>query len=205
MYKLIVKNLSKRFGYRKVFSDINFELSIGESIAIIGPNGSGKSTLILTLLGQYRPSKGKVLYLNNNQQELSEENFRSSCALVSPYLQLYSQLTAEENLQFFATLRGLTITGKRIDELLNRVGLEGRGHDLVGEYSSGMTQRLKYALALMSNPDILFLDEPTSNLDDDGKQVVFDIVKEFRTNSIVIIATNERDEYDLAQNQCRLN
>ena len=114
--------------------------------------------------------------------------------MISPYLNLYDQLTAEENLKFFSTVSGLNITGKEIEALLVRVGLGGRGMDYVGGYSSGMKQRLKYATALLKNPGFLFLDEPTSNLDDDGKQIVFDIIKEYKPQSIVIIATNDKED-----------
>ncbi len=203
MYKLVVENLAKRFDSRIVFKDISFELTSGESIAITGPNGSGKSTLILCMLSQYRPNKGKVSYLSD-QKILSEEEIQQNCGLVSPYLNLYGQLTAEENIKFFTSIRGKNITGNEINDLLIKVGLEGRGNDNVAEYSSGMNQRLKYAVALANKPNILFLDEPTSNLDDQGKDAIASIIEEVRLNSIIVIATNEKEEYSLATNKCRL-
>jgi len=204
MYKLSAEKLSKRFGPRKVFADINFELTDGQSLAVVGPNGSGKTTLMLTLLGGYHPSRGKVLYLNDGQV-ISDESLRDKTALVAPYINLYDSLTAEENLVFFTTMAGGRVTGKELSGLLERVGLEGRGDDPVGSYSSGMKQRLKYAAAILKKPEFLFLDEPTSNLDEDGKKIVFDIIEEFKQKSIVVIATNEPKERDLAEQVCQVN
>ncbi len=204
MYRLTATNLYKRFGDRKVINDINFDLSTGDSMAIVGANGSGKSTLLMLLLAALHPSKGKIAYFENERQ-LTDAEIRASTSLVSPYLNLYDGLTAEENLIFFSTVSGGNITGKEINSLLTRVGLEGRGPDAVGSYSSGMKQRLKYAVALLNAPAFLFLDEPTSNLDEAGKKIVFEIVEEYRKNTIILIATNEKEEQSLAQKLCRVS
>lgn len=200
MYGLTATNLSKRFGPRKVFSEVTFELTAGQSLAVVGPNGSGKSTLLQTLLGVLRPNKGEVIFTHNGNK-LDESGIRSSTALVAPYLNLYDQLTGEENLQFFATVSGGAVTGKEINRLLAKVGLEGRGSDRVGEYSSGMKQRIKYAVALLGQPGFLFLDEPTANLDEDGKRVVEQIIEEHRSGAVIVIATNDKEEYRLARQQ----
>lgn len=203
MYTLKVENLGKRFGSRKVFSDLSFELTTGQSISITGRNGSGKTTLLMLLLGLHHASQGSVSYLRK-AEPLLDGAVRASTALVSPYLNLYDQLTGEENLVFFATLSGINLSGKRIDELLATVGLEGRGVDPVGAYSSGMKQRLKYAVALFKEPAYLFLDEPTSNLDVDGKLFVRQLVESRRRDSIVVIATNEEEDYSLNDGLIRL-
>jgi len=204
MYELKTKDISKRFGPRKVFSKINFELSTGQSLAVVGPNGSGKSTLLKVLLSLLLPTKGTVTFLKDGQP-MKEADIRHAVSFVSPYLNLYDHLTAEENLKFFATVAGDYVTGKEINGLLNRVGLEGRGDDFVMGYSSGMKQRLKYAVALLNHPAFLFFDEPTSNLDEAGKKIVSDIIEDYRKKSIIIIATNEKEEYGFAEQLCRVN
>ncbi len=204
MYNLNVSRLSKRFGARKVFADIDFGLQTGQSLAVVGPNGSGKSTLLKVLLNLLRATKGEIAYLND-EKPMDEAAIRAGISFVAPYLSLYDHLTAEENLVFFSSVAGDHVTGKEINRLLAMVGLEGRGGDFVAGYSSGMKQRLKYAVALLNKPHFLFLDEPTSNLDDAGKAIVMDIIEQHRSNSIVIIATNEQQEYGLAEQICRLD
>jgi heme exporter protein A len=203
MYTLTVDNLGKLFGFRKVFAGISFELNTGQSLAITGRNGTGKSTLLMLLLGLYHPTRGEVKF-SLDGEALNDSQTRLATSLVSPYLNLYDQLTGEENLTFLATVSGLQLTGKKIDELLATVGLQGRGVDLVGTYSSGMKQRLKYAAALLKDPVFLFLDEPTSNLDPDGKEMVRHIISERRSESVIIIATNEEEEYSLTDGTIRL-
>ncbi len=204
MLAIKVENLGKSFGERRVISSLNLELRQGESVAITGPNGSGKTTLLKLLLALLRPSSGKVTYYDDDRV-LSREELRHRISFVSPYLSLYDQLSAEENLQFFTAVRGGNITGKNIDSLLLRVGLDGRGMDLVSEYSTGMKQRLKYAVALSNKPDFLLIDEPSSGLDDSGKAMMTALIEEQRAGSIIIIATNEKEEYSLASQQCRLD
>jgi len=204
MCRLSVTNLAKRFGPRKVFSDISFQLETGDSLAVVGPNGSGKTTLLMTILNGYHPTRGEVTFYRGGRR-LAESQVRTSSSLVAPYLNFYDDLTAEENLKFFASVTGRNVTGKEINSLLARVGLEGRGMDLIRAYSSGMKQRLKYAVALLGRPEFLFLDEPTSSLDEHGKRIVFDMIEEYRKNGILVIATNEREEYSLASNLCRLD
>lgn len=204
MNKLRVSDISKRFEARKVFSKISFELDTGQSIAVVGPNGSGKSTMLKVLLSLLRPTRGTIEFIQDGSQ-MSDSQIRSAVSFVAPYLNLYDHLTAEENLKFFSTVAGSSVTGKQINALLSRVGLEGRGEDFVQGYSSGMKQRLKYAVALLNEPKYLFLDEPSSNLDEAGRKVVNDIVEEYRSRSIIIIATNEKEEYSLAEQLCRVN
>lgn len=203
MHRLVADHLFKRFGRRKVINDISFELKTGESIAVVGPNGSGKSTLLMILLAALHPTKGSVSYFEGDTL-LDDTGVRARTSLVSPYLNLYDTLTAEENLLFFTTVSGGYITGKEINALLAKVGLEGRGSDQVGAYSSGMKQRLKYAVALVNKPAFLFLDEPTSNLDEDGKKIVHDVIEEYRHQAIIVIATNEKEEQSYAGQLCRI-
>lgn len=203
VFSLNAVNLSKRFGSRTVFSGINLHLEKGNSVAITGPNGSGKTTLLKVLLNLIRPNTGEITFLIG-ESKLEENEFRATTSLVSPYLNLYDQLSAEENIQFFTSVRGGNITGKEIEALLDKVGLNKRGLDLVSTYSTGMKQRLKYAVALSNNPKFLFLDEPMSGLDDDGKAIVTQIIHSIRNHAVIIVATNEKEEYALGTKQCRL-
>ncbi len=204
MFRLAATNISQRFEHRRLFADLSVDLQTGDSLAVTGPNGSGKSTLLLILARLLRPTKGEVQYFQD-ETVLEEGGWRGGIGFVAPYMSLYDQLSGEENLQFFAGLSGSNLTGRRINELLDLVGLDGRGHDLVGQYSSGMKQRLKYAVSLRSDPAWLFLDEPTANLDGPGKQMIRSVIDRCRSTSVVVIATNEAEEYELAQQQCQLD
>ena len=203
MLKLDVQNLAKRFGARKVFDNISFTLEPGQSIAIVGPNGSGKTTLLRLLIGFSIPTKGRVVY-SEEGKHLDFDSYRKHLAFVSPYLALYGSLTARENLHFISRVNGDKVSDPEIESALALVGLEGRGDDFVSAHSSGMLQRLKYAAAVLKNPAILMIDEPTSNLDDSGKKIIFDLIDKSRKDCIIILATNEKEEYSLADRLCQL-
>ena len=203
MLKLDVNKISKCFGQRPVFKDISFSLESGSSIAIVGPNGSGKSTLLRLLAGLLRPTSGEAVFYFDKKR-LSFEYFRKRMAMVAPYISLYSALTAVENIRFFAEVNGFRINRSDIENILSRVGLGKRADDPVGEYSSGMHQRLKYAVAFSKKPEILLVDEPSANLDEDGKKIIYNAINSSRENSIVIVATNEKEEYSLAEGICQL-
>ena len=200
MYKFEVTNLSKRYGRLKLFENINFSLSTGDSLAITGPNGSGKSTLAKIFLKAVIPNKGEMRFTRDDK-ELEADSQRILTAFVAPYLNYYAPLTAEENIIFFASISGINITGKEINALLEKVGLEGRGMDMLSTYSSGMLQRLKYIIALIKKPALMIIDEPTANLDEQGKIIVRNIIEELRGSTILIIATNEKNDYALANKE----
>ncbi len=192
--RLIAEGLAKEFQRRTIFQDISFELSAGDSLAITGRNGSGKSTLVKILAGLLTQTKGSVTY-KIGVRTLGEHEVRSRIGLVSPYLQLYDEFTGLENLMVLSRIRanGLPVEN-RAEELLTQFGLALRKDDFVRGYSSGMKQRLKYAFALLHRPSILFLDEPTSNLDAEGIDVVKQIVASQRKEGILIVATNDEEE-----------
>ena len=203
MYRIAVADLAKRFGSRWLFQDLSFDLTTGDSLAITGPNGSGKSTLLQILLGLIRPSGGAITYLSD-ETSLEQRQCHQLTGFVAPYLFLYDQLTGEENLKFFSSVAGRSVTGKGINAALELVGLGGRGEDPVGHYSSGMKQRLKYAVAVISEPAFLVLDEPFANLDDAGRGFVMELVSRTRQRTILVLATNEKGEADLAGHRIQL-
>ncbi len=199
-----VSGIQKSFGNRKVLKDINFTIGTPNSIGITGHNGSGKSTLMKILAQIVSPTKGKVT-IKCDDNELPAERHLEVIKMVAPEMALYEMLTAYENLRFFATLASVPMPKAEQDRLLEMVGLADRGDDLVGAYSSGMKQRLKYAVALLARPEVLLLDEPTSNLDDEGKQIVINIMKQQQNERILIIATNEQEDLKRVASVIRLD
>lgn len=191
--KFQAQNISKYFGEKMIFEDINFELSGGQSAAIVGPNGSGKTTLVKIICNLIRPTKGNIVY-SVNDTPVGMDNIYKNIGLVSPYLELYEDLTARENLLFFAKLKKVTEAQNRISELMSQLNLSGRENDQVKTYSSGMRQRLKYVFALLDKPRVLILDEPTSNLDTDGTDRVYQIMEEQKKQNILILATNDSND-----------
>lgn len=190
-----LEQVAHRFGERAIFAPVSFEISSGQVGIITGPNGAGKSTLFRIIAGLLMPAQGTVT-VEVGGQTLSAEARRRAIGYVAPDLTLYRELTAAENLLFFARLRGITLTRDDLIRLLSEVGLRGRGRDLVGTYSSGMRQRLKYAFALFHNPPILLLDEPTANLDEEGIALVERLIaaRRARPGELTLIATNETRE-----------
>jgi len=195
-YSIQAQNLSKLFGRRLIFKDINFNWSEKGVFGISGPNGSGKSTLVKIVAGLIAPSSGKITHKNSGS-EIIPEKLHNHIGFVSPYLVLYEEFSAWENLKIFAKIRGVDFNEEKVNYYLTQFLLETRKNDLVKTYSSGMKQRLKFIFALTHSPEVLIFDEPTSNLDEEGKKVVYNIVNEEGKHRIVIIASNETKDLEL--------
>lgn len=184
--------------------DVSLSLGIGDSLAVTGPNGSGKTTLLRILAGLTLPSRGKVEFFHEDKR-LARNETRNLVSYIGPELALYDSLTAAENLRFFALLRGISLDRALIGQIMEMVGLGGREDDFYHAYSSGMKQRLKYAVALLNDPVFLLLDEPTANLDKEGKIVVSGIITRQKEQGVLIVATNEKEEYGFAEKRYRLD
>lgn len=181
--KIFFDDVSLTFDTHEVFKNLTIELSAGKIFGIVGKNGSGKSTF-LKLAGKIlKPDSGEV-------KIFGEKNI----AAVTPEMKIYDNLTATENLKFFSKLRGKNLSDKNIFELGRRVGLdfENFGAVQVQNFSTGMKQRLKFAILLSVDAEIWLLDEPTSNLDDDGKNIFHSEIKTGRQlGKIILLATND--------------
>jgi len=195
-YSIQSTNLTKLFGRRLIFKEINFNWCDRGIYGISGPNGSGKSTLVKIVAGLIAPSQGKITH-SNSEGEIIPEKLHNHIGFVSPYLILYEEFSAWENLKIFAEIRGVLFNDEHILFYLEQFLLDTRKDDLVKTYSSGMKQRLKFLFALMHSPEVLIFDEPTSNLDEEGKKVVYDIVREEAKTKIVVIASNETKDLEL--------
>ncbi|MCB0732630.1 MAG: ABC transporter ATP-binding protein [Ignavibacteriae bacterium] len=194
-YTLSFQNVTKLFGRRLIFKDINANFSSGNIYGFSGRNGSGKSTLIKIAAGLISPTSGKIIH-SDSGKEVIEEKLHNKIGFVSPYLVLYDEFNAEENLYHFAKIRGINYNQERVEYLLNEFELFPRRNDLLKGFSSGMLQRMKFIFALFYSSNILFFDEPTSNLDTAGKDKVYEIIENEGKKNLVIVATNE--ESDLA-------
>lgn len=191
--QLKLTNIALNYGVRRVFSGVDLTLNPGEVLVVSGSNGSGKSSLLRVLCGLQRPSLGEARYYIGDQV-YTPDQATWLIGWVAPDLHLYRELTAIENLQFFAQVRGIQRSIPDLEALLEELGLGGRGHDLLAAYSSGMTQRLRYAYALLHQPPVLLLDEPTVTLDERGAAVVERVVARQRERGMSIIATNDPRE-----------
>jgi heme exporter protein A len=201
--ELVVEDLAIDYGARRVVAGVSLSLAIGETLVVAGSNGSGKSSLLRVMCGLQRPSRGQVRY-RASQGLLQPHEARALIGWLSPDLQLYRELTAIENLRFFADLRGLALSDADLRERLAEVGLAGRGDDLLAAYSSGMAQRLRYAYALLHSPPVLLLDEPTVTFDERGAALFAQVVERQRAHGMLVIATNDPRELQYGDYLLRL-
>jgi heme exporter protein A len=194
----------KRFGSRTVLSNVSGAVRPGVVIVVTGPNGSGKSTLLNILSGSLRPSSGRVRYLDTGH-EVERARWFERLGMAAPDMAVYEELTAIENLRFFARVRGVDVDDRRLGDLLDELGLAARDQRRrVGTYSSGMRQRVKLAQAVVHEPGVLLLDEPSSNLDEAGHQATAALVARFRAHTAVAVATNDPREVAWGDAQIQL-
>ena len=197
-------DVAKRYDLRVVFRSVSGEAVPGEVLVITGPNGSGKSTLLAILCGLIRPTRGGVSHTLNGEAVVREE-WRHHLGVVAPAMSVYEELDAMENLLFFARVRGMVGADPRCFECLELVGLEPDRRTPVRGYSTGMAQRLKIAQALLHDPAVLFLDEPGSNLDPEGKEWLGEYIHGLAAvGKTVVMATNDREEMEWGRSHVAL-
>lgn len=187
-------NLVYQYGDLTAVNDISFHVQLGEVLGFLGPNGAGKTTTVKILTGQLKPKRGQATLLGMDITK-DPSKVKAQIGVSFETSNLYEQMTAEENLTLFARLFG--IKGFDPRELLEKVGLGGRGSERVEGYSKGMKQRLMVARALVNQPRILFLDEPTEGLDPVSADSIRNIILEERERgTAVFLTTHDMMEAD---------
>ncbi len=191
--RITAKNLSKRFNREWIFKDLNYEFTTPGTYAIIGPNGSGKSTLLQVLWGQMVPTAGTLLY-ESNQQEILQPDFFKHISVATPYMDLIDEFTLIEMVKFHFSFKEIR-DNRSIDDLIELFGLSHARDKAIGNFSSGMRQRLKLGIAFYSNCDALFLDEPTTNLDRKAIDWYSKHLEQVPNSTLIFIASNQEHEY----------
>jgi len=191
-----VEDVSRHFGRRRALSHISFQATIGTVVGLLGPNGAGKSTMMAVLATLLRPSAGRVHY-GAHEAGSSGAALRASIGVLGHDLFLYPELTARENLAFFAGLHGSRAAAKAADTALAQAGLADRGDDPVSSFSRGMRQRVALERALIHKPRLVLLDEPFTGLDDASTAALVARLGVLRAGgAIVILATHDLDVAD---------
>ena len=188
--------ISRNFGRRRALASVSFAVEAGQLAALLGANGSGKSTLLSIAATLLAPTSGDVRYGTHTAQT-GGATLRQRIDLLGHDLYLYSELTAEENLRFFAGLYGLDHVDRRVANALRAAALDDRAHDPVSSFSRGMRQRLALERALLHEPRLLLLDEPFTGLDDPSSVALRGRLTRVReAGTIVIVTTHELEAID---------
>ncbi len=188
MSLLEVSHLKKSFGDLVAVDDVNFSIEAGEIFGLLGPNGAGKSTTMNMICGLLEPDSGTIK-INGNDMTYSNQSARVALGVVPQDLAIYPDLTAYENLTFFGRLYGIerSVLTPRIDAALEQVGLTSRAKDLAGEYSGGMKRRLNFAIALLHEPQLLILDEPTVGVDPQSRFHLMECIQDLNAKGVSAI------------------
>ena len=184
-----VHNLVKRFGLKTILRGLNFEVEKGEFVALLGPNGAGKTTFLRILASLSRPAAGRVT-VSGFSLPSQAAAVRRLIGVVSHLPLLYGDLTAEENLRFYARMYSIPNPDARINDVLDVVGLTARRRDLVRTYSRGMQQRLAIGRAVLHDPEIMLFDEPFTGLDQDACAMLGDVLREVAARSRTVVMTS---------------
>jgi heme ABC exporter ATP-binding subunit CcmA len=186
--------IEKRYGMRLALRGVSLTFAAGECVALVGHNGSGKTTLLKIVAQLTKPSRGQINF-HAGDTPVSLEEVKSRVGMVGHHTLLYEELTAEENLIFFAKLFGLADPGGKAREALRPVGLAGRATDVVRTFSRGMRQRLSIARALLASPGLLLLDEAGTGLDPEGQHLLGTTIRRLRDEGCTILmSTHGRNE-----------
>ena len=192
-----VKNLNKIYDKIIAVKDLSFVINKGKIIGLLGPNGCGKTTTIAMILGLLKPTSGEVLIKGKNIEK-ERINLLEKMNFISPYVELPKKLTVEENLKVYADLYGVTNANEKIYELVNELRLNEFFKKKTGELSSGQKNRISLAKALINDPEILLLDEPTASLDPETGDFVRSFIEHYssKTNVTILLASHNMNEVE---------
>lgn len=188
-FNISLDAVGKRYNREWIFKKFDYRIESGKAYAIVGGNGSGKSTLLQTIAGSILHSTGTITYQADGKN--IEDSYKY-ISIATPYMELIEEMTAREFLNFHGSFTRLILSN---EEILAAVQLQDAADKQVRYFSSGMKQRLKLAQAFFSNTPVLLLDEPTTNLDEQGVQCYEQLIKDHTKNRIVIVGSNVEREY----------
>ena len=197
-----VKHLVKHYGKFKAVEDVSFDVFRGDVFGFLGPNGAGKSTTIRTMLSLIRPTGGELRLFGKNLSD--NRNYilqKIGCIVEKP--DFYKYLSAKKNIELFARISGVSIDKRKIEEIIEFVGLKGREKDKVGGFSHGMKQRLGIAQTLIHDPELIILDEPTTGLDPQGIIDIRNLILQLKNerNKTVVLSSHILSEIELIANR----
>lgn len=190
---IIIDNLSKNYGQQKALDSVSFSIKNGEVVGLLGPNGAGKSTLMKSITGAIIPDSGKMSIneLDVLTQPIQTKNLIGFLPENNP---LYYEMYVREYLKFVADIRN--VNKERIEEVIKKVGLKPESHKKIGQLSKGFKQRVGLAQAILSNPEILILDEPTNGLDPNQIIEIREVIREIGKSKTVILSTHIMQEVE---------
>ena len=194
---IIVDGLTKQFKNILAVKNISFKIGKGKIIGLLGPNGCGKSTTIGMMLGLIKPSSGTVI-INGQNIEHNRTNLLEKMNFISPYVELPKKLTVEENLKVYGRLYGVKNLKDKISDLMEKLNLLDFKSRKTGELSSGQKNRVSLAKALINDPEILFLDEPTASLDPDVGDYIRGFIEDYASNkgATILLASHNMNEVE---------
>ncbi|MFK7937715.1 MAG: ATP-binding cassette domain-containing protein [Saprospiraceae bacterium] len=188
-----LQQLGKRYRFDWIFRNLSYTFKANTAYAILGANGSGKSTLMKVLAGHLTPTKGQIQFVKTNKK-IDKDRVYQEVSYAAPYIELVEEFTLSEQLAFHQKFQAFQ-KGLGTKELLDILQLKNAQHKEIRFFSSGMKQRLKLVLACCSDTSILLLDEPTTNLDEQGMQWYLDLIERFGQNRLIIVASNVPIDY----------
>ena len=197
MMRIKLTNVGKRFNREWIFRQLDFEFHSQTSYAITGPNGSGKSTLLQIIAGATTFNQGVIEYFSEDKK-IEEENIYKNISIAAPYLELVEEMTLIEFLQFHSGLKSW-LPSFTSDKIISIINLQDAAQKQIRYFSSGMKQRVKLAQAIFSDVPVVLLDEPCTNLDEEGIALYKDLINNYCSNRLVIVSSNDMQEYDFCE------
>ncbi len=191
--EVVLNNIGKRYQYDWIFRAVNCHFKAGKRYAILGPNGSGKSTLMRILSGHLTPSKGDIEFKENNTV-LAKDVVYKNISYAAPYIELIEELTLKESIAFHCRFKPF-ISGVSEKEILTLLNFKNSEDKQIRNFSSGMKQRLKLVLAICSQSTAILLDEPTTNLDQQGMDWYLELIERYAGDRLIIVASNVELDY----------
>ena len=193
---IILQNIGKRFNTEWIFRGLNYQFAAGKKYAITGPNGSGKSTVLQIISGASTHNEGNIIFQENGQTIIPEKVY-SKISLSAPYLELIEEMTLKEFLTFHGKMKGW-VTSLNIDQIIEAIHLSKAAYKQIRYFSSGMKQRVKLGQAIFSNTPVILLDEPLTNLDEEGISLYHSLINNYCKDRMVIVSSNDKKEYSFS-------
>ncbi|HEX7458785.1 MAG TPA: ATP-binding cassette domain-containing protein [Ginsengibacter sp.] len=195
--KISLDNLGKRYNREWIFRNLSVQFNINKHYAITGPNGSGKSTLLQIIGGSTIYNEGEIFY-HESDKTIEPEKIFKKISFAAPYLELIEEMTLIEFFAFHQKMKGW-LSSIDTKEIIFMLGLEKSSYKQIRYFSSGMKQRVKLAQAIFSNVPAVLLDEPLTNLDDEGILLYHSLIKNYCNNRLVIVSSNDKNEYSFCE------